>query len=51
VLGNPPQWRFSLEDLDAGRRHGFGTLQELLAFLERQIAETAIRAAGDQTKG
>lgn len=33
----PAVWRFSLEDAQAGQRHGFGSLTELTAFLELEL--------------
>jgi len=30
-------WRFSLQDPHSGARRGFATLEELVAFLERQM--------------
>jgi hypothetical protein len=33
----PAVWRFSLEDTRARRRLGFGSLEELTAFLEEQV--------------
>ncbi len=34
-------WRASLEDVCTGERHGFADLEQLIAFLERQLGETA----------
>lgn len=34
-----PLWRFSLEEVRTGVRHGFGDWQALLAFLEKQIED------------
>jgi hypothetical protein len=35
----PAVWRFSLEDVRTGQRHGFGSLEGLLAFLRAQVEE------------
>lgn len=32
----PAIWRFSLEDARTGQRQGFGTLEQMLTFLERR---------------
>ena len=32
-------WRFSLQNLDASRRHGFATLEALLLSLQAELAE------------
>ena len=34
----PAVWRFSLEDPRTGQRHGFATLEALVAALEREMA-------------
>ncbi len=34
----PAVWRFSLEDAHTGRRHGFATLEAVVAALERELA-------------
>ena len=33
-------WRFSLEDAHTGERHGFVSLEEMTAFLRRQLEES-----------
>ena len=40
VLGDDevPAWRASLEDVQTGERHGFGSLEQLLAFLLEETA-------------
>lgn len=32
--GEPPAWRFSLEDLQKGKRYGFANMEMLVAFLD-----------------
>lgn len=42
-------WRFSLEDPHTGQRHGFATLDALLAFLQTQIdGEQQSHQTGDE---
>jgi hypothetical protein len=36
-----PVWRASLEEPHTGLRHGFASLEQLLAFLKRQTGGTA----------
>ena len=33
-------WRFSLEDVETGKRHGFRDLEALVIFLQTQIARS-----------
>jgi len=33
-------WRFAVEKVGGGERHGFATLEAVLAFLRRQLART-----------
>lgn len=35
----PALWRFSLEDVHAGERRGFATLEALTAFLRARLAD------------
>jgi len=35
--GRPNTWRFSLEEAGTGERHGFHDLEDLVAFLEREL--------------
>ena len=35
--GKPPLWRFSLEEVDTGVRHGFGNWDALLRFLQARM--------------
>ena len=35
---SPTVWRFRLEDPRTGRRHGFASLEEIVAALEREMA-------------
>jgi hypothetical protein len=44
-------WRFSLEDLETGRRHGFTTLRDLLAFLEQRLDERPTDEPGSDPVG
>jgi hypothetical protein len=39
-------WRFSLEEPGTGERRGFGSLEALLAFLERALAGAGPDAGG-----
>ena len=34
----PTLWRFSLKDPDTGRRRGFASLEEVMAFLRSELA-------------
>ncbi|NTU82336.1 MAG: hypothetical protein HGA45_23670 [Chloroflexales bacterium] len=43
-----PVWRLSLEAIASGRKYGFGSSQELLAFLERQIAASTLEGPADE---
>jgi hypothetical protein len=36
-------WRYSLEEVGSGKRHGFATLDELVAFM---LALTSLGSAG-----
>jgi hypothetical protein len=36
--GNQPLWRFSLEEVETGVRHGFGNWDALIAFLQQRMA-------------
>ena len=36
--GKAPLWRFSLEEVETGVRHGFGNLDALVAFLQQRMA-------------
>jgi hypothetical protein len=38
---SPQQWRFSLEDPHTHTRRGFASLDELLAFLQKEIVHAA----------
>lgn len=38
--GRPAVWRFSLENTHDRRRFGFGSLEELMAFVRAQILHT-----------
>jgi len=40
----PRVWRFSLEDPHTGQRHGFASLEKMIAFLRLELA-------GDEIKG
>ncbi|NOX61361.1 MAG: hypothetical protein GXP42_05370 [Chloroflexi bacterium] len=37
---NPAVWRFSLEDPHSERRHSFQSLDDLVAFLQRQMEQS-----------
>src|ERR1043165_6148951 len=39
----PSSWRASLEDPHTGDRHNFASLEQLVAFLEEQIADSPRR--------
>ena len=39
IPGRPAVWRFSLEDVRTRQRHGFGSLEGLVAFLRTQVEE------------
>jgi hypothetical protein len=41
-LDGPAVWRFSLEDPERGRRWGFASLAELVAFLERDTGDEGL---------
>jgi hypothetical protein len=52
--GHTAVWRFSLEDARSGERWGFANLEQILAFLEKQIVIEGISARNDnvqQTEG
>jgi hypothetical protein len=34
----PAAWRFSLEEVETGKRHGFADLEALVAFLRAEIS-------------
>jgi hypothetical protein len=36
--GQPPVWRFSLEEVETGVRHGFGNFEALVKFLQQRMA-------------
>ena len=36
--GRQPLWRFSLEEIETGVRHGFGNWDALVAFLQQRMA-------------
>ena len=36
---SPPVWRFSAENTQTQARRGFGTLEELVAFLQNSMVE------------
>jgi hypothetical protein len=36
---SPPIWRFSVENTQTQTRRGFGTLEELIAFLQNSMDE------------
>lgn len=38
----PAVWRFGLEDTRAGNRYGFGSLEELISFLQVQIKQAEL---------
>jgi hypothetical protein len=47
-------WRFSLEDARSGERWGFANLEQILAFLEKQMVIEGVSAGNDnvqQTEG
>jgi hypothetical protein len=47
-------WRFSLEDARSGERWGFANLEQILAFLEKQMVVEGVSARDDnvqQTEG
>jgi hypothetical protein len=43
-------WRFSLEDARTGERWGFANLEQILAFLEKQMVIEAVSARHVQQK-
>ncbi len=43
----PAGWRFSLEEIEGGKRHGFGTFEALVAFLEAELEDGSDEAARD----
>lgn len=47
--GEVSAWRFSLENVRDGQRHGFGSLGSLVAFLEREAGEQVQAGAADET--
>lgn len=36
--GKEPIWRFSLEEVESGARHGFGNFDTLVGFLRQRMA-------------
>lgn len=40
-------WRYSLERIDGGKRHGFADLEGLIAFLHGQTAAASSARGGD----
>ena len=44
-----PEWRASLEDVHTGARQGFGSLEQLLAFLLEETAGTPAPDADPET--
>ncbi|NOZ71795.1 MAG: hypothetical protein GXP38_07755 [Chloroflexi bacterium] len=42
----PTEWRFVLEDVHSGERHGFASLEALMAFLQKQMVDAG-RASSD----
>ncbi len=46
--GHPPVWRFMLENPLTGARRGFGSIQDLAAFLEEQIAVISRQTNSDR---
>jgi hypothetical protein len=40
---HPTVWRFSLEDPHTGRRRGFASLEDMLAFLKGELAASRDR--------
>ena len=48
--GRPSAWRFSLEEAGTRERRGFGDLEALLAYLERELGCENAGAAGAQEK-
>jgi hypothetical protein len=45
--GGAPVWRFSLEDVHTGERHGFADLDALCVYLQSQTAPQQMRKARD----
>jgi len=43
------EWRFSLQDAHTGQRHGFGSLSELMKFLEEQMSESDREPGGGRS--
>jgi hypothetical protein len=41
----PGEWRFTLLDLQTGKRHGFGMLRQLAVFLEERLEKEMEGAA------
>jgi hypothetical protein len=44
----PAVWRFSLEETHIERRHGFGSLEALVAFLRTEMAGTSQEATEEE---
>ncbi|MCD6291481.1 MAG: hypothetical protein J7M34_13340 [Anaerolineae bacterium] len=44
--GRLAAWRFALEDVHSGERHGFASLEALVAFLQEQMAS---KEAGEES--
>ncbi|RME42182.1 MAG: hypothetical protein D6796_14790 [Caldilineae bacterium] len=45
---SPAVWRFCLEDVRSRRRTGFCNLQEMIEFLQQQMAGPGPRSEGDE---
>jgi hypothetical protein len=45
---SPPIWRFSVENTQTQTRRGFGTLEELIAFLQNSMDE--VEQCHDESK-
>ncbi len=41
-------WRFMLEDPRTSKRRGFGSLEALVAFLEKEVDEKSEKSASEQ---
>ncbi len=46
--GEPPAWRFSLEDPQNRERHGFASMEMLVAFLIRSTEDVSLHQKGDE---
>lgn len=47
-LNQPPEWRFSLEDPETGKRRGFADIQALINFLQAELASSRPEPAASQ---